>query len=178
MRQRRNRCWLALAGVLAVVPAAVVGQGRLLSPPMSASVTIAGKAIRVDYGAPSMRGRKIMGSLVPFGEVWCAGANDATTLTTAADLDIAGLRIPKGTYTLWAIPNKSEWTLIVNRQTGQWHTEYNENRDLGRVKINVKPVAAPVERFRIQLQAAGASQGMLSLIWETTEAWTPFSVRP
>jgi len=162
--------WIALPPVAA---------GQLLSPPMSTTVSIAGKTIRVDYGAPSMRGRKIMGSLVPYGEVWCAGANDATTLTTDANLEIGGFKVPKGRYTLWTIPNKTEWTLIVNKQTGQWHTEYNEDRDLGRVKINVRSIPSPVERFRIQLAAAGgANKGTLSLIWETTEAWTPFTVLP
>ena len=174
MNGYRNTLWLVAAGAIAA--AAAAGQGRLLSPPMSTSVMIAGKKIQVDYGAPSMRGRKIMGDLVPYGEVWCAGANDATTLITSADLEIAGLKVPKGSYTLWTIPGKTEWTLIVNKQTGQWHTEYDPSRDLGRVKINVKSLSAPVERFRIELAAAGANQGRMSLIWEKTEAWAPFSV--
>ena len=166
------------SGIAAIAFAATAAaQGRVLSPPMTASVSIAGKKLRVDYGAPSMRGRKVMGYLVPYGEVWCAGANDATTLTTDADLDIAGLKVPKGSYTLWTIPGKTEWTLIVNKQTGQWHTDYNEDRDLGRVKINVKSLSAPVERFRIQLASTGGNQGTLSLIWETTEAWAPITVR-
>jgi len=143
---------------------------------MSASVTIEGKKLQVDYGAPSMRGRKIMGALVPYGQVWCAGANDATTLTTDADLDIAGLRVPKGSYTIWTIPGKTDWTLIVNKETGQWHTQYHASRDLGRVKINVKTLAAPVEQFRIQLAGAGGNKGTLSLIWETAEALAPFTV--
>jgi len=161
---------LALAAIAA-------GQGRILSPPMTATATIEGKKIRVDYGAPSMRGRKVMGGLVPYGEVWCAGANDATTLTTDADLEIAGLRVPKGSYTLWAIPGKTDWTLIVNKQTGQWHTEYSEDRDLGRVKISVKSLPAAVERFRIEVTSAGGNKGTLALIWETTEAFAPFTVR-
>jgi Protein of unknown function (DUF2911) len=169
------RCCSAL--FLAAAAVSLFGQGRLLSPPTTASVTIGGKKLQVDYGAPSMRGRKVMGGLVPYGVVWCAGANDATTLTTEADLDIAGLKVPKGSYTLWAIPGPADWTLIVNKQTGQWHTEYDERRDLGRVKINVKAVPAPVERFRIELAQSGPNQGKLSLIWEKTEAWAPFTVR-
>jgi hypothetical protein len=143
---------------------------------MSTSVNIAGKKLQVDYGAPSMRGRKVMGGLVPYGEVWCAGANDATTLITEADLDIAGLKVPKGSYTLWTIPTRTEWTLIVNKQTGQWHTQYDQRRDLGRVKINVKSLPAPVERFRIELAAATGNSATLSLMWETTEAWAPITV--
>lgn len=169
------RYWNVLAVGFALA-ATLAGQGRVLSPPMSATVTIQGKKLRVDYGAPSMRGRKVMGDLVPYGEVWCAGANDATTLITEADLDIAGLKVPKGSYTLWTIPGKNDWTLIVNKQTGQWHTEYDESRDLGRVKINVKSLTMPVERFRIELAATGANKGTLSLIWETTEASAPITV--
>jgi hypothetical protein len=164
---------IAVAATLAVTAA---GQGRVLSPPMSATVTIEGKKLEVDYGAPSMRGRKVMGALVPYGQVWCAGANDATAFITDADLDIAGLRVPKGSYTIWAIPGKSDWTLIVNKETGQWHTQYHESRDLGRVKISVKALPAPVEQFRIQLASTGGNKGTLSLIWETTEAVAPFTV--
>jgi hypothetical protein len=164
---------LAVAAVMAVT---AWGQRPVLSPPMSASVTIEGKKLQVDYGAPSMRGRKVMGALVPYGQVWCAGANDATTLTTDADLDIAGLRVPKGSYTIWTIPGKTDWTLIVNKETGQWHTQYHAARDLGRVKISVKTLATPVEQFRIQLAGAGGNKGTLSLIWETTEALAPFTV--
>ena len=156
--------------------AGLAGQAQVLSPRMTTSVTIDGKKITVGYGAPSMRGRKVMGGLVPYGEVWCAGANDATSIDTEADLEIGGMKVPKGSYTLWALPNTSEWKLIVNKQTGQWHTEYRERFDLGRVKMNVKTLPAPVERFKIDLTAAGANKGTLALSWETTEASVPISV--
>ena len=116
----------------------VAANGQVLSPRKTTSITIDGKKITVGYGAPSMRGRKVMGRLVPYGEVWCAGANDATSLDTEADLDIGGLKVPKGSYTLWALPNSDEWRFIVNKETGQWHTEYHEDQDLGRVKMSVK----------------------------------------
>ena len=156
--------------------AGLAGQAQVLSPRMTTSVTIDGKKITVGYGAPSMRGRKVMGGLVPYGEVWCAGANDATSIDTEADLEIGGMKVPKGSYTLWALPNTSEWKLIVNKQTGQWHTEYRERFDLGRVKMNVKTLPAPVERFKIDLTVAGANKGTLALSWETTEASVPISV--
>jgi hypothetical protein len=155
---------------------AAVGKAQVLSPRMTTSVTIDGKKITVGYGAPSMRGRKVMGGLVPYGEVWCAGANDATSIDTEADLEIGGMKVPKGSYTLWALPNTGEWKLIVNKQTGQWHTEYRERFDLGRVKMNVKTLPAPVERFKIDLTAAGANKGTLALSWETTEASVPITV--
>jgi hypothetical protein len=161
---------------ITILAGAALGQGRVLSPRMTTSVAIEGKKITVGYGAPSMRGRRIMGALVPYGEVWCAGANDATSLDTEADLDINGLKVPKGSYTLWALPNPAEWKLIVNKETGQWHTEYRERFDLGRVKMNLKSLPSPVERLKIELTPAGANKAMLALLWETTEASIPITV--
>jgi hypothetical protein len=147
-----------------------------LSPRINTSVAIAGRKITIGYGAPSMRGRKIMGWLVPYGEVWCAGANDATSLDTEADLDINGLNVPKGSYTLWTLPNANQWLLIVNRQTGQWHTEYDQGRDLGRIKMNLKMLPAAVERMKFELTAPGGNKGTLALRWETTEVSVPITV--
>jgi Protein of unknown function (DUF2911) len=174
MMRFRVGIFVALAALAVALTA--FGQGRVLSPPTTTSVTIQGKKITIDYGAPSARGRKVMGRLVPYGEVWCTGANDATTLTTEADLDINGLKVPKGSYTLWTLPNKTEWLLIINKQTGQWHTEYNEDRDLGRVKINFKSLPSPVETLQIQLSSAGGDKGNLAIRWENTEAWAPITV--
>ncbi len=123
-----------------------------------------------------MRGRKIMGSLVPYGEVWCAGANDATSLDTEADLDINGMRVPKGSYTLWTLPNPGEWLLIVNKQTGVWHTDYNERYDLGRVKMNIRAVSPRVERMKFDLSPASGNKSTLALSWETTEVSVPITV--
>jgi hypothetical protein len=167
---------IRFAYVLFLSAAALMGQAQVLSPRMTTSVTIDGKKITIGYGAPSMRGRKVMGGLVPYGEVWCAGANDATSIDTEADLEIGGMRVPKGSYTLWALPNAGEWKLIVNKETGQWHTEYRERFDLGRVKMNVKTLPAPMERFKIDLAAAGGNKGTLALSWETTEASVPITV--
>jgi hypothetical protein len=147
-----------------------------LSPRLTTSVTISGKKITVGYGAPSMRGRRIMGALVPYGEVWCAGANDATSLDTEADLDINGMKVPKGSYTLWTLPNRDEWLLIVNKQTGQWHTDYRQRYDLGRVKMNLRTISQPVERMKFDLVAQSGNRGALTLSWETTEVSVPITV--
>jgi len=167
---------LRLANMFILLCAAMALDGQVLSPRMTTSVTIDGKKITVGYGAPSMRGRKVMGGLVPFGEVWCAGANDATSLDTEADLELNGLKVPKGSYTIWALPNATEWRLIVNKETGQWHTEYKDRYDLGRVKMNLKTLPSPVERFVIQLSGAGGNKGTLALSWENTEASVPITV--
>src|SRR5688572_2972596 len=96
-----------------------------LSPGVKVETEIAGKTITVAYSAPSKRGREIMGGLVPYGKVWRTGANAATTLTTSTDLMIGNLHVPAGTYSLYTIPGEKEWTLIVNKQTGQWGTNYD-----------------------------------------------------
>jgi hypothetical protein len=164
-------CFLPIAG-------ATASAQRYTSPPANAAVKIAGKQINVDYYAPSMHGRKIMGSLVPFGQVWCPGANVATGLTTEADLQLGTLKLPKGAWSIWAIPGDKEWTLIVNKQTGQHHLDYDVAEDFGRTKMTVKTLAEPVETFRIALSSNGGNKGTLSLIWETTEASVPFTVLP
>lgn len=147
-----------------------------LSPPAHTSATIDGKKVSIDYSSPRMRGRKIMGELVPYDKVWRAGANSATKFVTEADLDINGLKVPKGEYTIYAIPSESEWTLIVNKETGQWGTEYNESKDLGRIKMSVSKTSSPVEDFKIELSSAGGNKGELTMTWENTKASVPFTI--
>jgi Protein of unknown function (DUF2911) len=171
------RSTVAVAFVLSFAAASAFGQ-RYISPPAKTTVKVAGKQISVDYYAPSMHGRKIMGDLVPFGQVWCPGANVATGLTTEADLQIGNLKLPKGTWSIWAIPGEKEWTLVINKQSGQHHLDYNVAEDFGRTKMAVKTLAAPVETFRIELSSNGGNKGTLALIWETTEASIPFTVVP
>ena len=148
------------------------------SPQASSNITIAGKKIRIDYYAPSMHGRKIMGDLVPFGEVWCTGANYATEITADADLRINDVKLPKGSYSIWTIPGEKDWTLIINKETGQFHLDYDPSMDFARTKMSVKKLTAPVETFRIDLRAAGDNRGTLALVWENTEASVPFTVTP
>jgi hypothetical protein len=154
------------------------GSAGLASPLANVAATIAGKRISIEYYAPSMRGRKIMGELVPFGEVWSTGANYATKITTAGNLQMGDLKLPAGTYSIWTLPTQNEWTLIINKQTGQSHEDYDDSQDFGRTKMNLKTLAAPVEKFRIELRSGGGNKGTLALLWETTEASIPFTVVP
>ena len=142
-----------------------------LSPPQEVKWSSGSKAVTINYSAPSMRGRKIMGELVPYGKVWRTGANSATKLTTTTDLMIGSLHVPAGTYTLFTIPGDKEWTLIVNKQTGQWGTSYDEKQDLGRVKMKVAPTKSPVEQFAIEV-----NDKALALQWENTRAWVPVMI--
>jgi hypothetical protein len=151
-------------------------RSRYTSPQADSAVSIAGKKISVEYYAPSAHGRKVMGGLVPYGQVWCTGANWATKITTEADLEIGGLKLPKGSYSIWTVPNEKEWTLIVNSETGQFHLNYDQSRDFGRTRMALKTLPSPVETFKVQLTASGDNKGTLALIWENTEASVPITV--
>ena len=158
-------------------PAAGNPPRPVLSPRDTVSLEVGtGRRLYIDYGRPSMRGRRIMGGLVPYGRVWRTGANAATTLVTDVDLDLGGTALPRGTYTLYSIPTADGWTLIVNRQTGQWGTQYEPARDFARIPMRVSKLAAPVEQFTMSLERNRAGAGTLALTWETTRAWLPFRV--
>ncbi|RPI29773.1 MAG: DUF2911 domain-containing protein [Acidobacteria bacterium] len=167
------------AAVIAAAIGLIGAQQRQapLSPPAETSVTIDGKMISIKYSAPSMRGRKIFGGLEPYGKVWRAGANAATAFHTDADIDLGGLAVPKGDYTLYVWLAEDQWELIVNKQTGQWGTRYDQQMDLGRVKMKMSKPPAPIETFKITLSEAGAHAGNLEMAWENTTASVPFTVK-
>ncbi|HKR66347.1 MAG TPA: DUF2911 domain-containing protein [Thermoanaerobaculia bacterium] len=144
-----------------------------LSPPAKTVATIGGKKITIDYSAPSKRGRAIMGGLVPFDQVWRTGANAAATLVTEGDIMLGTVHVPAGTYTLYTLPGAKAWTLIVNKQTGQWGTNYDESQDLGRVKMTLAKTDAPVETFVIGIESKSPKSGLLTLTWENTQASVP-----
>jgi Protein of unknown function (DUF2911) len=144
-----------------------------LSPSAETSMTLGGHAITIEYNAPSARGRKVEGGLVPYGSVWRLGADSATTLTTDVAIKIGDLKVPKGVYTLYVLAADNGWTLIVNKQTGQWGTEYNEAQDLGRVSMKVTKLSQPAETLKITLKGAGPSQGTLEIAWGGTRAIVP-----
>jgi hypothetical protein len=165
-----------LATVGLIFLTAPVQAQRYTSPSANVSATIGGKKISVAYYAPSMHERKVFGGLVPFGQVWCTGANYATAITSEAPLEMGSLKLPKGSFSIWTIPTEKDWTLIINKETGQYHLNYDASKDFGRTKINVKTLLRPVETFRIELRDGGANKGTLALIWENTEASIPFTV--
>jgi hypothetical protein len=169
-----------VAAAIALVPSfaldAQEAQPRILSPRDSTVQTVGEARVVVDYGRPSKRRRKeIFGALVPYGVIWRTGANEATHLRTDRDLMIGQLHVPRGTYTLWTIPERAQWTLIINRQTGQWGTEYDSTHDLGRVAMHVGSLPEPLEQFTIAIEAKKDS-GILSMAWDTTQASVPIRV--
>jgi hypothetical protein len=141
------------------------------SPAASASCDLGGgKSVKTDYSSPRMKGRKIYGGLVPFGEVWRAGANEATTFVTSSDVTVGGKSVPAGSYTLFAVPNADKWTLIINKKTGEWGVPYKyESDELARVDMKVSKLPSPVENFTIAYDKSG-SGCTLRLDWETTRA--------
>jgi hypothetical protein len=149
------------------------------SPAKEVSVQINGKTINISYSAPSMRGRKIFaeGGLLAGTSIWRAGADDATCMHTDAPLDINGLAVPAGDYSLWVDLNGGKWQLIINKETGQWGENYNKTLDLGHVAMTMSKPPAPVEQYRMTLTAAGANKGKLELAWENTVASVSMTVK-
>ncbi len=173
MRKYAVVCAVAVLGfaVLAGTSAGQQDKSQRPSPPAKAECALAGgKTITVDYSSPRMKGRKIYGGLVPLGQVWRAGANEATTFVTTADLSVGGKDVPAGNYTVFAIPNADKWTLIISKTRGEWGTQYSgEANDLVRVDMKVSALPSPVENFTIAFEKTAGGCTM-RLDWETTRA--------
>jgi len=131
-------------------------------------------AISINYGRPSMRGRTIMGGLVPWGKVWRTGANEATHVRTNFDMTFGGVPVTRGLYTLWTLPSENGWKVILNKQTGQWGTRYDERQDLARFDAKVETLDAPVDTFTIGLRQTGSTSAEMALSWEKTRVIVPF----
>jgi hypothetical protein len=168
------RLWLAglTAAALMGVTASLDAQS---SPRDTTRASVGGATVVVDYGRPSKRGRDIFGGLVPYGEVWRTGANQATHFVTDKPLMFGSLMVPAGTYTIYTLPGSTSWKLIINKQTGQWGTAYDQAQDLGRVDMKVEKLAAAVEQFTIKV-VPNASGGVVRLEWDTSAATVPFMV--
>ena len=133
--------------------------------------TVGAAKVTVTYGRPSLKGRKVLTDVAPAGKIWRTGADAATTLTTDKTLMIGSLMIPAGTYTLYTIPDAASWKLVVSKQTGQWGTEYNEGRDLGRTDLKVETLPKPAEQVTI-----GLANNTFTIDWGTTRASAPLMV--
>jgi len=162
---------LVLAGLtIFVATSCAQDKNARPSPPAKAECKMDGKTITIDYSSPRMKGRKIFGDLVPYGKVWRAGANEATTFVTTADVTVGGSAVPAGSYTIFAIPNADKWTLIISKKTGEWGTAYpGEGNDQARVDMAVSKTAGPVENFTIDFEQ-GSGGCTLEMKWENTQA--------
>ncbi len=150
-----------------------------LSPRDTVDVSVNNAAITLDYSRPFKRGRVIFGGIVPWDQVWRTGANAATNLLLENMTMVIGeTKIPPGTYTLWTLPSKTGWKLIVNKQTRQWGTDYDEKQDLARIDVKTESVPVPVEQFTIDVRPVRpeAKDGIMTLTWDRTRVVVPFRV--
>jgi hypothetical protein len=175
MKTIKHQFTLTVALAVAVT-SGCFAQETKISPAAKAEVELKGKSVTIDYSRPYMRGRKIMGGLVPYGRVWRTGADDATSLKTAVDLEIGGVKVPAGSYTIYTLPSETTWKLIINKQTGQWGTEYDETQDLARIDLVKSALASPLEQFTIEFVKKGPDSADLILEWETTKLSVPVRV--
>src|SRR5215213_1421406 len=143
----------------------------------TARATIGGATFSVDYGRPLLRGRTLLGDVIGYDRVWRTGANAATQFTTSVPITLAGLSLPAGTYTLWTVPRRTGVDLIVNKQTGQWGTEYSRAQDLGTAPMKADSVSPPVEKFTISIEPADARHGTLTMAWGTFRWTAPIVVQ-
>jgi hypothetical protein len=163
----------AILAMLVILTATIMAcaQQKPASPPGEASFKFDdGKTVTIQYSRPSMRGRKIFGGLVPYDQVWRTGANAATSLKTDVALTIGGATVPAGSYTLYTLPGMSSWKLIINKQVGQWGTEYSAGQDLARVDMKVTQRSEGLELFTISFDKTTGSSATLKLEWENTIA--------
>ena len=143
----------------------------LASPSAMAEATLNGAKITIHYNSPAMRGRAIMGGLVPYGQVWRTGANPATSFITTGNLKIGTLSVPAGNYTLYTLPAApgTPWLLIVNKETGQWGTVYKPEMDLGRTPLHFNKLPTPQESMTISFDKTTKQSTELHIKWDTTD---------
>jgi hypothetical protein len=142
------------------------------SPPATAKCELGGgKTVTIDYSSPRKKGRNVFPDVAKYGEIWRTGANEATTFVTTTDVMVGSTHVPAGSYTLFTVPGKDKWTLVISKKTGEWGTDYpGEKEDLARVDMKVGSSAAAVENFTISFDKAGNGCN-LKLAWDTTTAW-------
>jgi hypothetical protein len=141
----------------------------VLSPRDSVTARIGDATVSVAYGRPARRGRDVFPDVVPWGQVWRTGANQATHFYTDADLDVGGTLVPAGAYSLFTLPSPTQWLLIVNQQTGQWGTAYDASRDLARIPMQRRTLTERVETFTIRIEPGTGAAGRLVMAWDDVE---------
>ncbi len=150
---------------------------KQLSVRDTARGTIGTATFSIDYGRPLLRGRVLLGDVIEYDDVWRTGANAATQFTTSRPITLDGLPVPAGTYTLWTAPHKNGVELIVNKETGQWGTDYDRTHNLGKAPLPSQTVNAPVEEFTISIVPSDATHGSLVMEWGTFRWSAPIVVK-
>jgi len=150
---------------------------KSLSPPETAMAMVGGAHVHIDYSSPGVRGRKIFGELIPFGKLWRAGANNATSIDTNKDLIINGQTLPAGKYGFFVIPNQGKWTLIFNtRWDVHGADKYKEKEDVLRMEVTPNTLENTQEHLKYQVVKSDDTNGVISLAWEKTKVEIPFQV--
>lgn len=170
--KKRATLLLSCIFLLAIAAFAQQDKSKRPSPPANAECQLSGgKTVKVDYSSPRMKGRKIFGGLVPYGQVWRAGANEATTFVNSADVMVGDKEVPAGSYTLFAIPNQGNWTLIISKKTGEWGIPYpGEGDDFVRTDMKSSSTSSPVENFTISFDQSSGDSCTMHMSWENTDA--------
>jgi hypothetical protein len=178
-----------LRSTVLILPALLLSASPLLSeekprvsPHETVNATVGDAKITIVYGRPytkdpkSGEKRKIWGGLVPYGQVWRMGADEATLFTTDKEVSIGGTAVPAGTYSLFLLPEEGAAKLIVNKQTGQWGTKYDQSQDLARIVMIQGKLDRPVDQFLISVEKT-AADGVLKLMWDETQYSTSIAVK-
>lgn len=169
---------VAILGIgLYIAYLVLIAQTKKHSPEETVSYNTNGYNIEVFYNRPYKKGRAIFGELVPFGQVWRTGANEATTFETSTDLTIGGKTLKAGKYTLWTIPNEGTWTVIFNDKQYGWGVgpggvSQEAEYDALRTEVQVEMLNSVVEQFTIALEDKGGKPS-LALMWDQTKVSVP-----
>jgi len=174
----KQLCCLLCCLAIASLSACAQDKASRPSPPANADCQLSGgKSVKIAYSSPRTKGRKIFGDLVPYGQVWRAGANESTTFVTDTDINVGGTAVPAGSYTLFAVPNADKWQLVISKKTGEWGTAYpGPSNDLARIDMKVSKLSSPMENFTISFDYAG-SGCTLNIAWENTQASVAVSAK-
>jgi hypothetical protein len=186
------RIAIALAALLAATPLAAQAPGgcitmnteklplnKRVSPLDSLSFTVEKSSVKLCYSRPSLKGRTMIGGeAVPYGKIWRTGSNEPTMIHTTGPLDIAGVKVPAGTYSLYTVPNEKEWEIIVNRSITQWghessYTPEVQAQEVGRGKVKAETLKASVEKLTFTAEPNAAKTKQLVLEWQTTRVAIP-----
>ncbi|MCU0353916.1 MAG: DUF2911 domain-containing protein [Cytophagales bacterium] len=169
------RIGLIVVAVLVVAFFALRTYTKSKSPEATAVFNENGLSVEVKYCQPAKKGREIFGGLLPYGKVWRTGANEATVISFGKDVLLADKPLKAGKYTLWTIPNPAEWTIVINGETGQWGTNYDESQDVLRVNVPVSKKSDVTELFKIDFTSQTGGADMV-LRWDMTEVAVPVRV--
>jgi hypothetical protein len=188
---KRLKYTLAICAVIMACALSAAAQQKRLSPHETISTVIDGSRVTIIYGRPYTKDpktgdvRKIWGELVPYGKIWRTGADEATLLITQRPIDLGGVTVAAGAYTLWTLPSADgKAKLIVNKQIGQWgisprdpKQSYDQAQDVVRVDLKKEALEKPVDQFTISVAENPSGGGILKLAWENTQYSTMFAVK-